>query len=457
MASSKYITAPLPTPDMPGGVPYIIGNEAAERFSYYGMKAILFLFMTEYLLDSAGKPDLMTPAQANVWIHTFGFGVYFIPIIGAIIADAFLGKYRMILWLSIVYCFGHLALAIDDTRVGLAVGLSLIALGSGGIKPCVAAHVGDQFGQQNQRLLTRVFGWFYFSINIGSSTSMFLIPLFLGWWGPHVAFGIPGILMLLATIVFWMGRHKFVHIPAGGMGTVREAFSGDGIRAIVNLALIYVFVAMFWSLFEQTATSWIDQGNRMEALVVGGVEISAAQMQSLNPVLVMIFIPLFNYVVYPVMERFVRLTPLRKISFGMFITAASFASSAWIEMQLAGGRSMNLAWQCIPYVVLTISEIFVSITAYEFAYTQAPPKMKSFIMSFFLLSISGGNAFTALVNYFIQNEDGSSKLEGPAYFWFFAGTMFAAAVLFVFVAIFYRGQTYIQAEAEPELGESWDQ
>lgn len=455
MASSKYLSAPLPTSNMPPGIPYIVGNEAAERFSYYGMKAILFVFMTEHLLDAAGKPDHMTAAQANVWVHTFGFGVYFIPIIGAVVADAFLGKYRMIIWLSIVYCLGHLALAIDDTRTGLAVGLSLIALGSGGIKPCVAAHVGDQFGKQNQHLLSRVFGWFYFSINIGSSTSEILIPLLLVWFGSHVAFGVPGVLMFLATIVFWMGRHKFIHIPPSGMGAVKEAFSGEGIRAIVNLAIIYSFVAMFWSLFEQTATSWIDQGQKMEPLVLFGLPVEPAQMQALNPILVMIFIPLFNYVVYPLMGTFITLTPLRKMSIGLFITAASFATSAWIETELQTGRSMNLAWQAVPYLVLTISEIFVSITAYEFAYTQAPRKMKSFIMSFFLLSISAGNAFTALVNYFIQNPDGTSKLAGPAYFWFFTGTMFTAAVLFVFVAMFYRGQTYIQEEAQPEFDEGW--
>jgi len=450
MANSKYLTAPVPSDSMPNGVPYIVGNEAAERFSYYGMKAILFVFMTEFLCNSSGQPDLMSPEDANVWVHTFGFGVYFIPILGAVISDAFLGKYRMIMWLSIVYCFGHLALAIDNTRIGLAVGLSLIALGSGGIKPCVAAHVGDQFGKQNEHLLTRVFGWFYFSINIGSSTSEILIPLLLIWYGPHVAFGLPGVLMLLATIVFWMGRKKFVHIPPTGMGVVREAFSGDGIRAVVNLAIIYAFVAMFWSLFEQTATSWIKQGREMEPLTIFGLAVEPAQMQALNPILVMIFIPLFNYVVYPLLGLLVELTPLRKMSIGLFITAASFASSAWIQEQLDAGREMSLAWQAMPYLILTISEIFVSVTAYEFAYTQAPRKLKSFIMSFFLLSISFGNLFTALVNYFIQDDAGNNILEGAPYFWFFAATMLGTAVLFIAVAYFYRGQTYIQEQAGPD-------
>ena len=91
--------------------------------------------------------------------------VYFLPIAGAILAEAFLGKYKTIFWLSIVYCAGHFMLALDDTRTGLMIGLGLIALGSGGIKPCVSAHVGDQFGKTNHHLLSKIYNWFYFSIN----------------------------------------------------------------------------------------------------------------------------------------------------------------------------------------------------------------------------------------------------------------------------------------------------
>ena len=145
---------------MPPGIPYIVGNEAAERFSFYGMRAILVVFMTQYLRDSSGSLATMSDAEASTWYHLFLSSNYFFPVFGAILADAFLGKYRTIFWLSILYCFGHLALALDDTRLGLGLGLTLIALGAGGIKPCVSANVGDQFGQTNQHLLSRAFGWF---------------------------------------------------------------------------------------------------------------------------------------------------------------------------------------------------------------------------------------------------------------------------------------------------------
>src|SRR2546427_6332033 len=162
MARSEYLTAPLKTDKMPPGVLFIVGNEAAERFSYYGMNSILVPFMTKYLVDAQGRPDLMTEPQANGWYHSFVFWVYFLPVLGGFLADAVLGKYRTILILSVVYCFGHLALALDHTRLGLVIGLGLVALGAGGIKPCVSSNVGDQFGASRQHLLPRVITWVYF-------------------------------------------------------------------------------------------------------------------------------------------------------------------------------------------------------------------------------------------------------------------------------------------------------
>jgi POT family proton-dependent oligopeptide transporter len=160
MAKTAYLTAPIKSDKMPAGVPFIVGSEAAERFSYYGMNAILVPFMTHYLLSSTGVLDVMTGPQADAWYHSFVSVMYVLPLIGAFLADAVLGKYRTILFISVAYCFGHLALALDHSRAGLVLGLSLIALGAGGIKPCVSATVGDQCGASNQHLLTRVFSWF---------------------------------------------------------------------------------------------------------------------------------------------------------------------------------------------------------------------------------------------------------------------------------------------------------
>lgn len=402
MADAPYLTAPVKSKELPKGIPYIIGNEAAERYSFYGMKAILVIFMTKYLMDADGNRAPMTETEATTWFHLFNSAVYFTPLLGAIIADAFFGKYKTIVSLSIVYCLGHLALALDETRLGLAVGLTLIAIGAGGIKPCVSAHVGDQFGKTNGHLLTKIFGWFYFSINLGAFASQIMTPILLDRYGPHIAFGVPGGLMLLATIVFWMGRRVFIHIPAGGMDFLKETFSKDGLKIIGRLCIIYLFVAVFWALFDQSGSKWVLQADRMDRNWLG-FEWLPSQINAINPIMIMVFIPIFTWLIYPGLNKVFPLTPLRKMGIGFFVAVPSFLIPAWIEMQINAGELPNIIWQILAYVFLTAAEVFISITALEFSYTQAPKKMKSLILGFFLMSVSMGNLFTAGVNQFIQN------------------------------------------------------
>lgn len=440
-----YRIAPLDIERMPPGIPFIVGNEAAERFSYYGMRAILVIFMTQYLLDRSGELSTMTDEGAKAYFHTFMSAAYLFPVLGAIISDGWLGKYRTIMSLSIVYCLGHLALALDETRLGLAVGLSLIALGSGGIKPCVSAHVGDQFGPRNQHLLERVFGWFYFSINFGSFFSTLLTPKLLEWYGPRVAFAVPGVLMLLATIVFWLGRRKYAHIPAGGLQAVREALSPEGRRALAGLALFYVFIAPFWALYDQTSSAWILQAGKMD-LNVFGIRLNAGQTHSINPLLILLFIPLFSYVIYPAINRVFPLTPLRKVGIGFVLTALSFLVIAGIEHYIQLGYSPSIHWQFLAYVIITAAEVMVSITGLEYSYTQAPKGMKSIVMATFFLSVSLGNQITAVVNSLIGGG-GMFTLSGPAYYLFFSGLMMATTVLYVPFAMRYREARFVP-EAE---------
>jgi POT family proton-dependent oligopeptide transporter len=514
-----FKTAPAATTTgMPPGVPFIVGNEAAERFSFYGMKAILVFFMTQHLLTSTGQPAGMTETEAKEWYHLFVGSAYFFPILGGIIADAFLGKYLTILLLSLVYCAGHLCLALMDMpssllqatlepRGWLMAGLALVAIGAGGIKPCVSAHVGDQFGPANKHLLERVFGWFYFSINFGSFFSTLLTPWLLEHHGPGWAFGVPGILMAVATLVFWLGRNRFVHIPPRGPAYFAEAFGPDGLRAILKLVPLYLLVAMFWALYDQTGSAWVQQAQQMDRRLMG-VHWLVSQIQAINPLLVLLFIPLFSLVIYPMVGRVLTLTPLRKILVGFILTVLTFCISAFSQrlidaeavrfggelatvastidrkasaqaireagmpalaesvdldgsdiapMTAAGiavtsdGRKLeakwpSVGWQVFAYVILTAAEILVSITSLEFSYTQAPPHMKSLVMSIYLLAVSLGNFFAAFVNSFTKDAQGNSTLTGENYYWFFAGCMAIATLLLVPVLVLYKPREYIQGE-----------
>jgi len=450
MATTKYLTAPVKTDKFPPGIFYIVGNEAAERFSYYGLNSILVIFMSQFLVNAHGQSDHMTDAQAEGWYHTFVSAVYFLPILGALLADAVFGKYLIILLLSVVYCFGHFALALNDTRLGLVIGLTLVAFGAGGIKPCVSANVGDQFGALNQHLLPRMFNWFYFSINIGSAVSTMVIPYLLEKSGPKVAFGIPGIAMLIATLVFWAGRKKFVHVPPAGLATyVREMFQRDNLKALLNVLILVPFAAMFWALWQQNFSTWVVQSEKMDRHLFGH-DWLPAQIQTVNPVFVLIMLPLFSYVVYPMLGRFVKVTPLRRFAGGLWAVIVSFLIIALIQTHIDKGEQPHILWQILAFVVLTAGEVMLSVTHLEFAYTQAPPKMKSLVMCTYLGSISLGNVFTAGVNFFIQNPDGSVKLKGASYFFFFVEVMLVTAVLFIFVSHFYRGRSYIQEEGASE-------
>jgi len=447
--AQPYLTAPVKTDKMPPGIPYIIGNEAAERFNFYGMRAILVVFMTKYLMDRSGAVAPMNENEATGWYHLFLSANYFFPMLGAVVSDAFFGKYRTIFWLSLVYCAGSVVLALDHTRFGLTAGLTLIALGSGGIKPCVSSHVGDQFGPDNQPLLSRAFGWFYFSVNFGSFFSILLIPWLLEKYGPMPAFGVPAVLMLLAAFVFWMGRFKFAHIPPTGRTFLRDTFSREGLTALGRLCVIYAFVAIFWSLWDQSGGEWVTQAEKMD-LHFAGINWLSSQIQALNAIMILAFIPLFQYLIYPAISKVFPLTPLRKIGLGLIVTGLSFLVSAWIETQIASGLKPSIGWQIPAYALLSAGEVMVSITGLEFAYTQAPKHMKAMVQALYLLAVSAGNLFTALVHWFIANPDGSVKLHGAPYYNFFAYLSIGCVAVWVFVAKAYKEKNYLQGDV-PEV------
>jgi POT family proton-dependent oligopeptide transporter len=156
----------------PPQVKYIVGNEACERFSYYGMKGILALYITLVLLK--------TQDDATTIIALFSAVNYFMPLLGAWVSDRYWGRYHTILWISLSYCAGHAILATSDLiptiegkSYALYAGLGLIAFGSGGIKPCVSAFMGDQFKPEQRHLLQKAYAAFYWSINLGSFFAFF--------------------------------------------------------------------------------------------------------------------------------------------------------------------------------------------------------------------------------------------------------------------------------------------
>ena len=438
---NNYLNHPVKTKKVPKGIPYIIANEAAERFSFYGMKAILVIYMTQYLYLTQGETNL-SEEKAKAYFHLFSSAVYCFPIIGALISDIFFGKFKTIIFLSIVYCLGHFVLAIDPSKLGLSIGLSLIAIGSGGIKPCVSAHVGDQFSKTNSFLLSKMYGWFYISINFGAFLSTLLIPYCLKNYSPHIAFGIPGIFMLLATLFFWMGRFKFIHIKPKEK-VLKELFKKKNIRIILKLFYLFVFVSFFWCLFDQTGSSWILQAEKMDRNFLG-IEWLSSQILAANPLMILLFTPFFFYYLYPKINLFINLNSINKIIIGFFLTTISFLIITIIQYWIDQGLVVNIVWQILAYAILTSGEIFVSITCLEISYTYAPKKLKSIIVSLFLLSIAFGNIVTSVVNFYNERQDGSLVLNGTYYFLFFTILMLMVTLIFISTSRNFKEEIYLQ-------------
>jgi len=365
---------------MPKSVPYLVANEGAERFSYYGNNAILMVYMMGPLI-------MMGTEEAAGWNHLFKAAVYFFPFFGALLADVFWGKYRTIFWLSLVYCLGHLIMALPgswftDLRIPLAWGLALIAIGSGGIKSCSSAIVGDQFTSENQHLINKVYNWYYMAINVGSLVSMLLTPWLLKHWGPEWAFGVPGVLMGIATLIFWLGRRQYRMVNVSSTNFLRELTDHQSLWCLCKISLVFLFLIVFWSIYDQNSTRWVEQAQGMNPYIfaswsflpesVRQWEVLPSQMQAVNPLLIITLIPIFTRVVYPWWNRVLGPSTLVKIAVGLFLIVAASLFPLWFESARSAGKVLNMGWQFPAYLVLTVSEVLVSVTSLEFAYTQAP-------------------------------------------------------------------------------------
>jgi proton-dependent oligopeptide transporter, POT family len=411
----------------PRQIKFIIGNEICERFSYYGMVGILELYMADRLK--------MGGTQATEVLHLFGTAVYFLPLLGGWIADRWLGRYWTILSISLFYCLGHGTLAaFEGSKAGLFAGLTLIAIGAGGIKPCVSAFVGDQFGAHQEHLLTKIYGWFYWSINLGSAAAFFIVPWVHVKAGYAWAFGIPGIAMALATLIFWLGRKEYVRQPPSSQ-TPRSV--GEKVQdrwTLFRIGVVFFPISMFWALYNQVYSNWVLQGRQMTPFHV----LNGETMQGAGAVLVMIWTPILTLVLYPLAERFgCRPTPLRRMALGMLFGAVAFVISGLIQARMDRGQTISILWQLAPYVVLEAGEVLVSATALEFAFEQAPQRLKSVVMSMWLVTISAGNffiaVFTGLNEHFLQ-------ARGAAQIYLYAGMLFVVAGIFMVCAKWFRGR-----------------
>ncbi|KAH8265006.1 hypothetical protein KR038_003261, partial [Drosophila bunnanda] len=379
----------------PKSVAFIISNEFCERFNYYGMRSEYYFrgdpilypiiiispssilaILVLYLTNKLGYNE----ETSTVLFHTFTMLVYIFPLIGALIADSWLGKYKTILYLSLVYSLGAMIVAFGavpldgmPVKAVTIVGLLLIAMGTGGIKPCVSAFGGDQFSLPAQSLqLAKFFSLFYFAINAGSMISTTVTPILradVHCFGDKdcfsLAFGVPAVLMIISVLIFMAGKRMYrCQPPAGNMiygvsKCIADAFRGwkkrrhtepqDSFldyakptvggrmvretKALVQVLRLYLPFPVFWALFDQQGSRWTFQATRMDGMVLG-YNIKPDQMQVVNPLLILAFLPLFDYIIYPILRTIGIRRHLQKLTIGLLLAALGFFLSAGLELKM---------------------------------------------------------------------------------------------------------------------------
>lgn len=425
--------------EFPKAAPFIVGTETAERFSFYGMKAILSTFLIAQFFNPTADPALKDVAEAhsNEVTHLFVALVYLLSIAGGFLADYVIGRYWTILLLSIVYCVGHAFLALFDTNYEMFyAGLILIAIGAGGVKPNVSVMVGEQFDNKDDAKIAKLYDIFYFGINLGALFSMLITPMLKNSrYGAPLAFGVPGILMFLALVIFYMGRKRYkISMPKDTLRQDSTPFLQQ-LKSVWKVLVVFAFIPIFWALYDQNGSEWVLQAGKMD-LHFMGIEWLQEQIQLVNALLILILIPVFSYGIFPALEKAgIRTTALNKFGWGLIITALTFCLIAWIQSKIDKGIQLNIAWQLLAYFMLTVAEIFVSLTGLEYAFSQAPKAMKSTIMAVFFFTVFLGNILVTLINQNIQAKGFFSHYQGASYFWLFAGIMAVNAVLY-YVAVF---------------------
>ncbi|XP_034254541.1 peptide transporter family 1-like [Thrips palmi] len=404
----------------PRAVFLIIVNEFCERFSFYALRTVLVLFLKDKLF--------LTEDDATIVFHAFNMTCYLFPIVGGIISDSWLGKFRTILYLSLLYAVGNVVVALASWRAlglpGLPVtcaGLLLIAMGTGGIKPCVSSFGGDQFTlPQQRRQLEQFFSVFYFIINAGGTLAILATPEVraLPCLGEDtcypLAFGMPALLMVFFCGVFVAGKRLYVtkdlegnilvqvsKCIASGLwrrfrrGAPREAGEAKDahwldavaprygealvadVKVLLRLLVLAVPLPVFWALFDMQGSRWTFQARQLDG-AVGGWRLQPDQMQLSGGLLVLLLLPCFEAWLHPFLARWrVLATPLQRMSVGGLMAAAAFLCAAVLQLNVdrqadAAGSfgQVHILWQLPQYLFIALADIWFAIAVLEFGYKE---------------------------------------------------------------------------------------
>ncbi len=419
----------------PTGFYYFFWGEFAERCSYYGMRAILPLFLTGVLAYSDG--------EAIERYSYFKSACYLLPLLGGFLADRYFGKYWTIVGFSIPYVLGHFVLGIE-TRPALILALILLASGSGVTKPNISTLMGLTYDQKRPgqaALRTSAFLWFYFSINVGSMISLYALPEIRDYliktyndagFAYRVAFQFPAWLMVAALAIFAAGKRHYAVEVIDRTKTLSPEERQQRWSVLTTLFGIFGLIVFFWIAYEQNDNLWTffcrDHVDRVLNLGFFKKEFAPDGFQFINAMMILILVPFFGWMWRRVDPEGTRFKPATTIFMGFLFTAASAGVMSLAAFQASGGELVSAWWMVLGFIVLTIGEILVYGTGLELSYTAAPANMKGFITACFLVTNSLGN----MVNSRVSPLYKETIPEGQ-FFAMTAGIVLAASIAFYFV------------------------
>jgi POT family proton-dependent oligopeptide transporter len=433
----------------PRGLSFLFATEMWERFSYYGMRALLVLYMVKYLLIEGRAENvigLATLKSGLEWIfgplgvqpfssHIYGFYtgfVYLTPFFGGLIADRWLGQHRTIVIGASLMAAGHFMMAFEPLFL---FALFALILGNGCFKPNMSAQVGTLYQPGDPRR-DRAYSIFYVGINLGA----FMAPIVCGTLGEtvgwHYGFGAAGIGMMIGLITYLIALRSYSLPPdelhrAQAKGELHKPLTGTEWRAIVALLILFLPNCLFWATYEQqgnTIALWADDyTDRSINLLVWKGEIPTTWFQAFNPFMIFAFTPFVIALWAWQAKRGSEPSSVTKMSFGCFGVALANLIMVGAAWQSGGAPDASWLWLFFYFVVITIGELYLSPVGLSLVSKVSPPRMVSMMMGVWL--------GTSFVGNFISGWLGSfwSSMDKASFFLMIAGVAtFAGLVIFAF-------------------------
>ena len=429
----------------PQGLTFLFTTEMWERFSYYGMRSLLVLYMTKYLLVPGNADNVFGLAGVRSALEAifgrldvqplssqiYGFYtalVYLTPIFGGLIADRVLGQRRTVVIGAILMAIGHFMMAVE--QLFLFALLALI-LGSGAFKPNISTQVGGLYAPGDRRR-DRAYSIFYVGINVGA----FLAPLVCGTLGEqvgwHYGFAAAGVGMLIGLSIY---LYAMPLLPPDELQMAKAAHSQkrpldrNEWRAVIAILVLFVPTALFWATYEQSGNTivlWADANtDRTIGLFGFTAQIPTTWFLAFNPFMIFAFTPFVVALWSRQAARGTEPSTITKMALGCFGVAISYLIMAAAGWQAGGGKASWL-WVFGYFVVITVGELYLSPVGLSLVTKIAPARIVSMMMGVWLA--------TSFIGGFLAGWLGSfwSRMEKPEFFLMVAGiAALAGAAIFI--------------------------